>query len=613
MTSRIRNVLVLLITGLTTAGWSAVPVHAAALLLAEEGRAAAAIVVAGEAGPPVRHAARELQHFLGEVTGARFALVHEKQGTGAHILVGPQAAALGDPAFSTDGLGDEGIVMRTVGNDLILAGGDPRGTLYAVYTFLEEHVGCHWWTARASTIPKRPTLAIAALNVRHVPPFAYRDTDNPDVSDADFAVRNKYNGHHARLFIDNSFNNIANDTRRGGRKLAFIRSDKWSSHGFWTLIEPQVYFEQYPEWYALIDGKRTHVAPNYPISTLCLTNEEMRRELIKNAKLALRWNPHANMLSVAQPDDGGPPNRCQCSPCAAVEAAGAPSDLMIWFVNQVTEPLVAMFPDLVVTTLAYHYTQPPPRNHRPHERVAVRLSTIKCSFRVPMSDERNRMLCDDLEGWAAVCGRLHIWDYVDNFTYPVPHPNLRVLGPNLRYYADHSVTGIFNEVVPVSGWPGFSELKLWLLARLMWDPQADEQALIEQFARGYYGPAAAHILAYLDVMHDAIEKTDDHLGLSSRPDADFLSLATLEAGWQHLRAAEEAVAHDPALRPRVRLQLIPVLFTYLYQWDDLRAEAERSGRPWPLEGSQRDLHGRITALAAEHGLSLKGVSSPIAF
>lgn len=599
--------------GLLVAECLAGSAHATGLTLAEQGKASASIVVAEDAGPSVRHAAEELRKFLGEVSGAEFELRHEKKGDGTHILVGPGAARLADPEFSVEGLGDEGIIIRTVGEDLILAGGDPRGTLYAVYSFLEDEAGCRWWTATVSTIPNRPTLEIDSLDIRHVPSFRYRDTDDIDVADPDFSVRNKYNGHHSRLFIDNSYHNISDDLRRGGRKYAFIRSDKWGSHGWWGLVEPEIYFEDHPEWYALIDGKRTHVSPVYHVSNLCLTNPQMRDELILNAKSALRWNPHATMISVSQPDDGGYPNRCQCTPCASVEQAGNPSDLAIWFVNQVAEELEVMYPDLVVTTLAYHYTQPPPKNHRPRDNIAVRLSTIKCSFRVPMSDPRNKVLCDDLDGWAEISNHLRIWDYVDNFTYLVPHPNLRVLAPNLRYYADHKVTGIFNEVVVEPGRPGFAELKLWLLGQLMWDLDQDEEALIEDFVRGYYGPAGDSVLAYLKVIHDAVEAGDDQLGLSSPPDAEFLSWGTLSEGLRHLRAAEKAVADDPELRKRVRLQLIPVWFTFMYQWDDLLAEAKEANGSWPFKGTQHDLHADLTGLAAEHGISLKGRSSPIAF
>ncbi len=602
-----------LVVGWILAGWIVGGWTAMALRLAEEGKTSASIVVSPNAPPSVQYAAEELRDFLFEVTGARFPVSHEKAREGMNILVGPGAARLVDPSFSTDDLEDEGIAIKTVGNNLILAGGDPRGTLYAVYTFLEDQVGCRWWTASASTIPSTATLEIPDLDIRHVPSIKYRDTDNPDVSDPDFSVRNKYNGHHAPLFIDNSFSNIQDDQRRGGRKLAFIRSDKWHCHGFWTLIEPEVYFQDHPEWYALINGVRTHVAPDYILSSLCLTNEELQKEVVNNAKLALRWNPHATMMSIAQPDDGGPQNRCECGPCMAMEAAGTPSDLMVWFVNRVTAELVKMYPELVVTTLAYHYTQAPPKNHVPHEQIAVRLSTIKCSFRVPMSDERNRMLRDDLEGWGKISNRVHIWDYVDNFTYPIPHPNLRVLGPNVRYYAENGVTGIFNEVFPRRGWPGFSELRLWLLGKLMWDPYVDDQALIEDFVQGYYGPAAEHILAYLELIHDAVEQTDDHLGLSSRPGAEFQTFLMLNEAWGHMQQAEQAVVDESKLRVRVRLQWVPVLFEFMYEWDRLKREAEAAGIAWPFEGTQKDLHGRVAKMAGEHGLDFGEQASPFAF
>ena len=59
--------------------------------------------------------------------------------------------------------------MRSEGRDLILAGGRDRGTVYAVYSFLEDVVGCRWWTESASFIPRMPDLSIPALRVRYVP------------------------------------------------------------------------------------------------------------------------------------------------------------------------------------------------------------------------------------------------------------------------------------------------------------------------------------------------------------------------------------------------------------------------------------------------------------
>ena len=37
-----------------------------------------------------------------------------------------------------------------------------------------------------------------------------------------------------------------------------------------------------------------------------------------------------------------------------------------------------------------------------------------------------------------------MWDYITNWTnFFKPHPNLRVLGPNLRFFAGHKVRGVF--------------------------------------------------------------------------------------------------------------------------------------------------------------------------
>jgi len=56
-------------------------------------------------------------------------------------------------------LGEEEWVIRTIGNDLLLTGGRPRGTMYAVYEFLEDHVGCHWLDRKTDVIPAKPNGA----------------------------------------------------------------------------------------------------------------------------------------------------------------------------------------------------------------------------------------------------------------------------------------------------------------------------------------------------------------------------------------------------------------------------------------------------------------------
>ena len=591
--------LILLTVGLT---WTfATTARAAEITVAQDGQAKAVVVVAADATPPQRHAAEELAHFLGKVTGATPQITHQLDAAKVNLLVGPGAAGLADAGFTTDGLGTDGIVIRTVGRNLILAGGEPRGTLYAVYTFLEDHVGCRWWSPRSSTIPKTPTLTIGPLNVRHVPPLEYRDTNASRAKDGDFSVRNKLNGHSHGLFTDDGSHNVREDHARGGRKFAYIKSDKWSCHTFWTLLPPQVYFADHPEWYSLIDGKRIHARTGvrvHPWTSLCLTNEEMRRELVTNQLLALMWNPHTTMVDISELDI---PNEicCQCPECLAAEKGGNHSDLVVRFVNSVAADIEKQFPDIVVTTLGYHSTQDPPKREKTRDNVIVRLSTIKCSFSTPLSDERNSAFREDLVGWSKMCARLYIWDYPVNHTYLLPHPNLRVLGPNLRYLIKHNVKGYFAESESLS--PEMTELRTWVLAKLMWNPDMDAWALVEDFCGGYYGPAGKHVLAYLTMTHDALAATEDRLGLSSRPDAKFLSFETLSKGWKHLEAAGAAVRDDRKLHFRVEVAQLPLIYAFLYRWDELRDKAKAAGADWPMPESMRDAMKRFLLLARQRG------------
>ena len=549
--------------------------------IAQNGEAKAVIVLTDDAAEPERHAANELAGFLRQITGATFEIKAPPAAGQSRLLVGPGAAKSAVADFSTDGLGSDGIVIRTVGNDLILAGGRPRGTLYAVYTFLEEYVGCRWWSSQASTIPIKPTLRIGRLDVRYVPPLEYRETFWFDSFDGDWAVRNKSNGNSEQL-----------DAKRGGKHTyeGFV-------HTFFPLIPPEKYFEDHPEWFSEIDGKRIHER-----AQLCLTNEEMRAELIKNLRERLRNNPAATIASVSQNDWHG---NCKCSKCAAIEnEEGSPAGLMLRFVNAVAEDIEDEFPNVAIDTLAYQYTRKPPKITKPRPNVIVRLCSIECSFSKPLADKRNKEFRDDIVGWSKICNRLYIWDYTTNFRhYIMPHPNLRVLGPNVKFFVDHNVKGIFEQGAYTSNGAEMAELRAWVLARLLWNPALDGQKLIDEFIGGYYGPAGPHIKDYLQIIHDAVEASGDHLGCFSEHTAKFLSFETLSKGWERLKAVEDAVQDNPDLRFRVQVAQLPIMYTFIMRWDEMRQACEAAGDDWPMPESIEATYEQFKEVARKNNVT----------
>jgi hypothetical protein len=550
--------------------------------IAQRSRAVARIILAADASETEKWAADELSFFLSFVTGGQIPIVFDPSPFQNRLLVGEGAVRLADPGFDARTLEPEEILVKTKGHDLILAGGSPRGTLYAVYTFLEDVVGCHWWTQSAHHIPRKRSLTIPKLSIRYAPPLEYREPFWFVAFDPFWAARNKANGTRA-----------GGDDIRGGRHVyeGFV-------HTFYSLIPPDKYFDAHPEWYSEINGNRT-----FENAQLCLTNEDMRRELVKNLRQRLRDNPKASIASVSQNDCA---NNCTCPRCRAVdEEEGSASGSLLRFVNAVAADIEGEFPHITIDTLAYQYTRKPPRIVRPRPNVMVRLCSIECSFSVPLDDPRNQAFLDDLEGWSRIAERLFVWDYTTDFSnYIQPHPNYGVLASNIRLFLKNNVRGVFEQGAYQSWGSEMAELRAWMLAKLLWNPSLDAARLRQEFLEGYYGPSAGLVSIYLAFLEQAVKESGDHLGCFSPPDAKFLSLETMVKAWRVLKKAEDKARNNTVFLGRIRRAQMPVIYVVLTRWDTFREEAQERGLKWPWPPSRRDLLDRFLETVLSEGVTM---------
>ena len=580
-----------------------------ALTIAQDSTSTAVIVVDKEASLPQQYAAKELADFLKQVTGAQLPVVNNAPADKPRLLVGAAAARLADANFTTDGLGADGIVIKTIGNDLILAGGEPRGTLYAVYSFLEDYVGCRWWTSKVSFIPKKSNLSFKNLDVRFVPVLEFRETFWLDAFNGTWAVRNKINGHHADISV-----------QQGGR-WNVNECINWC-HTFHNLIPPDKYFDDHPEWFSMIDGVRTpkimarYQGTEYEMpAQLCLTNEQMRLEMVKNLKEKFRENPEMAFFSVSQMDTfPGFDGCCECPACAAVETEeDSPAGLIIRFVNKVAEDIEKDFPDIPIGTLAYGYTKKPPRLVKPRANVIVVLCNSGGNFFTPLQDGIHKDIHDYIGNWSKISKRLWVWDYVTNHSkYVIPHPNLRVLAPNIRFFIANNVKGVFSQGAGASGGAEMAELKAWMTAKLMWNPDLDGQKLVDEFVAGYYGLAAKDISAYLNLIHDAVAASGDVFDGWTMPiDANFLSFEVLNQSWIYLKAAAEAVKDDPEMRFRIEVAQLPVIHVFVLRWDELRETAAASDTPWPMPDSIKEALDHFREVVRKADITHLGEGSPV--
>ncbi len=581
--------------------------------LTSAGQPAAIITLDPHAPPPERHAARELADHLHQITGTPFAICppHSRE-TRFQLAVGPGASrALGLPPKALQNLGLEGFVWRTLKHGLALSGAPdaPRGTLYAVMTFLDEILGCRWWTPTAAQIPHQPNLTLPLLNRTVHPPFEYREVLYRQNWNLRWSVRNRTNG----LWEDVA-PGIPPEWGGHVKYAAFVHTLVG------TLIPPEA-FETHPEWFAEMEGQRH---PDQP----CCTHPEVIETVILKTRGLLKADPQASLISISQNDNH---TYCRCARCEPINRReGSPAGPLLRLVNAVAEALADEFPTVSFDTLAYLFSRRPPRHIRPHPRVIIRLCSFECDFLHPLDHPNNAPFFKDLVGWSKICKRLYIWDYVTNYAhFLLPHPDWPVLAANIRLFRRHHVCGIFEQANNSSLGGEFAELRGWVLARLLWNPDLDPDELIREFITGYYGPAAPWIAAYLKLLvqtaqavphypgsaaiRDCLHKRGYpegqigcYLDLNAQPDAPFLTPAVIFAGLAALQAAESVSVDHPDTFPRVQRSALSLRYVLLLRWEELRRFAAQHSLDWPGPANRMEAFRQFARVYRDNGITHLG-------
>lgn len=438
-----------------------------------------------EHAPAMRYAANELQALLERISGARLPI-----DTGGDAP-GPDAILL---RLTPDDarLAEDGVAIRIdpAARQVVLAGQNERAVVYSVYALLERHLGVRFLAKDCTILPERATVALPAEDYVHTPPFMYRETLYFDSFPKQIAVRQRLNGPRSEC-----------DEEVGG---------KWAFqpyvHSFCELVPAEQYFEEHPEYYSLQGGVRKADRIH---AQLCLTNPEV---LEIATQTVLRWieeYPDVPIIDVSQNDGNG---WCECEACMAiVEEEGSQHGPILRFVNAIADVVAEKHPDKWIETLAYAYSTKPPEHTMPRDNVIIRLCHAGCYFHGFEKCGLGANLTTYLDAWAARTRRIFIWHYATNFAhYIAPNQNLGGLAADIRYYAAHGVNGLMVQANYQGSCGDLSELRQYLAARLMWDPALAPEDIVTEFCEGYYGPAAAAVIAYLARLDRAAQDPDVH-------------------------------------------------------------------------------------------------------
>lgn len=553
------------------------------LKLAADGKALCQIVISDSPSAVERTAAKELKEHLDIMARADFPILpYSKAENGkASIYVGDSPGSkkiLGELDMSS--LPADTVILKSSGNSLALAGHPKRGSLYAVYTLLEDELGVRWWTASERFIPDNPSPEVRGLNMRYSPPLKTREALYKLAFDPVFATRMKQNG---STLTRMNFDRPTIPPEYGGcERLVLFKGRGSSFHSHYEILPPDKYFAKHPEWYGEKDGKRTH---NH--GQLCLTNPEMAAEYLKEIKKLLAENPDATAIQVSQNDWRNP---CECKKCKSFEAAHGRvhSATNIYFANLMGEGIEKEFPNVFIDTFAYQYTRKAPSGIAPRKNVLVRLCSIECNFLRPMTDISNKAFADDMRDWGKLTHNLFIWDYVTDFTsYMLPFPNMRVLSPNIKFFTDNGAAGIFEQGDAFCEAGDFVRLRNWVISHLMWNPHADAEKLFDEFLFGYYGKEIGAIFKeYLKVLHDSAEKSGVRLTCYSYCVPAWLdseSFTRARALMERaLETAKKLEAENPekycGLTGKVAREKIPIDYAAVVFYVDFHTRAARAGK-----------------------------------
>ena len=474
------------------------------MYIVQDGKSEFVIVTADETDECILTAVSELQTYIGKISGATLEHITESEYT-----EGAKAVILGETELEesiTDidrsQIGADGFLLYSDGNNLLIAGGDSRGTLYGVYTLLEEYLGVRWFTPTLEVVPESKDIVVdAALNRVVKPSFSIRRNSPAGADDA----------YRARHKINVSFWNEAPEY---GGSLTYVLWDVT-----FDKLVPDSLFAEHPEYFAMNpDGTRT-------TDHVCVSHPEVLPIAIENAREAiLSCERDSKYIHIGQKDNS---NYCHCETCEALyEKYGSISAPTIIFTNAFADALDDEFPDFTFTFYAYGETERPPQDlslrcnsnvipvlcglHkacRSHQLTECGAQDGNETF-MNLFGDNEPTIAEDFANWVKIADRTYIYDYTINFLNCTQFfSNFETLQPTMQYMHGIGITGyVYN--CGDGHYAAFNELRNYLLSKLQWDVNCDVEYHMEEFLNAYYGEdAAPYIREIIDIQTAQIKAT----------------------------------------------------------------------------------------------------------
>ena len=559
------------------------------LTLVSDGQPVATIVTGDATTAATREAVAALQDYLRRMSGAELPVAAEADAPeGPRILVGAGGLTAG-LGYDPDALALEQSIVRVHGTDLVVLGDDQKpaggalmGTRHAAYMLLRE-LGCRWlWPGALGTVvPQRATIAVPdGLSLEWTPVLlkrglrsaGYNDRVQRGLDRMGWATED-FQAMHARDIGPWYAAHRIGGSFAGGYGHAY--GDYWERFG-----------AEHPEWFALQpDGTRDQSSAGNR-ARLCVSNPELIAQIAADKIAELQANPALDCVSIS-PNDGGRTTFCCCPECEAwdhpdgpiisfrlVESHVSLSDRYARFYNEIARIVARECPDRYLGAYAYSAYRTVPIAQNLERNVLIGFVGITYVNR-----EGYEADLETFAGWAAKASRVFWRPNLLGGGMGFPMNFARALARDVARFADQGLT-VTDFDCQYQHW-ALKGLTYYVLAEMLADPDADPDAIIDDYCAAGFGPAAADVRAWFDALEAITTRVFEDSVYTGRDTSHVIAgyfdddtLAGLQA---HLDAARAAAAGDATILARIDFLQVGIDYTRVNRDYLLARQAVRDG------------------------------------
>ena len=428
------------------------------------------VVVAPDAIPSEQYVAEEFRGLVKQAVGIDLPIAKQPPRPNKNVFIGAgEAMRSSSVGFGVESLGDEGLRIQIKQENIAIAGGRPRGTLYGVYEFMERYLGVRWLMpgADGEDVPEHTTIDVPTAEVRQEPVFVSRHICGLYGKAPLWARRNR-----SRLYNRVEFH-----------------------HNLVNLFPADKYTKTHPHFYPLRGGKRYLPASNTDQNWQpCFTAKGLAEEAVKNICEYFENNPEATSYSLGVNDTW---SYCECAECLSRDSGRNnflgqldKSDVYFEWCNKVVSGVLERYPDKWFGCLAYSRLTDAPTRVEVHRRIVPYMTYGRMKWIDPAIRAEGERLA---KSWLKACATVGWYDYIYGAAYCVPRVWFHHMADYCRTGRELGVRAMYAEAYPFWG----EGPKLYVSMKLQWDPsQGVDELLRDWYTRAVGSEAAGDLAAY---------------------------------------------------------------------------------------------------------------------